>query len=38
MSDNKVIFIGEKESFIARSLINKVNANGVECHFVPWTD
>ena len=32
-----MIFIGEKESFIPRVLINKVNETGVNCTFVPWS-
>ena len=37
MSKNKMMVIAEKESFIARVLINKVNSSGQECSFVPWT-
>ena len=37
MPKNKMIVIGEKESFIARVLINKVSATGAECSFVTWT-
>lgn len=37
MSDNRVIFLGVKESFILRVLIGKVQAAGVPCGFVPWT-
>jgi CheY-like chemotaxis protein len=37
MSNNRMIFIGEKESFIARVLMKKVNDTGAECVFVPWT-
>ena len=32
-----MIFIGEKESFIMRVLIKKVQDAGVDCSFVPWT-
>lgn len=37
MSENRMIFIGEKESFIMRVLIKKVQDAGVDCSFVPWT-
>lgn len=37
MSENRMIFIGEKESFIMRVLIKKVQDAGVDCGFVPWT-
>ena len=36
MPKSKMIVIGEKESFIARVLISKVSAAGVDCCFVPW--
>ena len=31
---NKMLFVGEKESFIARVLIKKVIDAGVDCQFV----
>ena len=34
MSDNRMIIIGEKESFIARVLIKKVSESGSRCDFV----
>ena len=37
MAANKVVFIGEKESFIVRVLVNKVTSAGVKCKFVQWT-
>ena len=37
MPNNKMIVIGEKESFIVRVLISKVSAIGAECSFVPGT-
>ena len=37
MEKDKMIFIGEKESFISRVLINKVSAIGAECSFVHQT-
>ena len=37
MAANKVVFIGEKESFIVRVLVNKVTNAGVKCDFVQWT-
>lgn len=37
MEKDKMIVIGEKESFIPRVLINKVSATGAECSFVHWT-
>lgn len=37
MSENRMIFIGEKESFIIRVLVKKVKDAGVNCDFVPWT-
>ena len=37
MSENKVLFTGEKESFITRVLIKKIKEAGVDCSFVPWT-
>ena len=37
MSENKVVFTGEKESFITRVLIKKIKEAGVDCCFVPWT-
>ena len=37
MEKDKMIVIGEKESFISRVLINKISATGAECSFVHWT-
>lgn len=37
MLDSKIIFIGEKESFISRVLIKKVQDSGNAVSFVPWT-
>jgi len=37
MQKEKMIVIGEKESFIARVLIKKIIDTGAECGFVPWT-
>ena len=34
MPENKMIFVGEKETFIARVLIKKVQDAGIECSFV----
>ena len=36
MTKSRVIFTGEKESFIARVLIKKIRESGGECEFVPW--
>ncbi len=36
MADKRMILIGEKESFIPRVLIKKVQDAGVESNFVPW--
>ena len=36
MAYNKMLFIGEKESFITRVLIKKAVEAGGECSFVPW--
>ncbi|MBQ6128516.1 MAG: response regulator [Lachnospiraceae bacterium] len=36
MSESKMIFIGEKESFISRVLIKKAQEAGAGCGFVPW--
>lgn len=36
MSDGRMIFIGEKESFISRVLLKKVQETGAGCDFVPW--
>ena len=36
MADKKMIVIGEKETFITRVLIKKINDTGVGCVFVPW--
>ena len=37
LDNNKVIFIGEKESFISRVLVKKVQDAGVDCSFVHWS-
>ena len=37
MAESKMIFIGEKESFISRVLVKKVKDTGTDCCFVPWT-
>ena len=37
MADNRIIFIGEKESFISRVLIKKVREAGGESDFVHWS-
>lgn len=37
MNQNKMIFTGEKESFISRVLIKKVNDTGIDCSFVTWS-
>lgn len=37
MKENRMIVIGEKESFIVRVLIKKVKDTGADCVFVPWT-
>ena len=37
MAENRVIVIGEKESFISRVLGNKIKETGLECEFVRWT-
>ena len=34
---NKMAFTGEKESFILRALMGKVEAAGIECCFAPFT-
>ena len=36
MSENKMLFIGEKESFISRVLIKKAQDAGADCSFIPW--
>jgi len=36
MADKKMIVIGEKETFITRVLIKKINDTGIGCVFVPW--
>ena len=36
MPKGKMIVVGEKESFIARVLVNKVKETGIECEFVHW--
>ena len=37
ISGKKIIFTGEKETFILRAIIEKVQAVGLECAFVPFT-
>ncbi|MCR4909618.1 MAG: response regulator [Lachnospiraceae bacterium] len=37
MSENRMIFIGAKESFISRVLVKKVKEAGVDVCFVPWS-
>ena len=37
MADNRIIFIGEKESFISRVLIKKIREAGGESDFVHWS-
>ena len=37
IENNKVIFIGEKESFISRVLVKKVQDAGVDCSFFHWS-
>ena len=37
MTDKRMIVLGEKESFIARVLIKKVQEAGTKCDFVPCT-
>ncbi len=37
MANNRIIFTGEKESYIVRVLIGKVQAAGVDCEFIPCT-
>lgn len=37
MQKNRMIFLSEKEAFIARVLIKKIKDTGAECDFVPWT-
>ena len=37
VSGKKIIFTGEKETFILRAIIEKVQAVGIECAFVPFT-
>ena len=37
MADIKMIFIGEKQSFISRVLIKKVQDGGAICEFVHWS-
>ena len=37
MSDNRMIVIAEKESFVVRVLLKKAQSAGVDCEFVPWT-
>lgn len=36
ISGKKIIFTGEKETFILRAIIEKVRAIGLECRFVPF--
>ena len=37
LSGKKIIFTGEKETFILRAIIEKVQNLGLECSFVPFT-
>ena len=37
MADNRIIIIGEKESFISRVLGNKIKETGLPSKFVNWT-
>ena len=37
MSENKMLVIGEKESFIVRVLIGKAQEAGIKCEYVPCT-
>ncbi len=37
MTQNRMLVVGEKESFIARVLISKVQSAGSKCDFVPCT-
>ena len=37
MSENRMLFIGEKESFISRVLIKKAQDAGADCSFIPWS-
>ncbi len=37
MADNRMIVIGEKESFIVRVLIDKAKGAGIDCEYVPFT-
>ncbi|MBO4337105.1 MAG: response regulator [Lachnospiraceae bacterium] len=36
MSENRMIVVGEKETFVPRVLVKKVQDAGVDCRFVPW--
>lgn len=36
MADNRMIVIGEKESFIVRVLIGKAHDAGIDCEYVPF--
>ena len=36
MAQKRVIFVGEKETFIVRVLMKKIQDTEVECQFVPW--
>ena len=37
MSESRMIFISDKESFISRVLIKKAQDAGADCSFVPWS-
>ncbi len=37
MPDSRLLILGEKETFIARVLMKKVQDAGTDCKFVPWT-
>ena len=37
MADQRVMMIGEKQTFLVRVLVNKLNEARVGCEFVPWT-
>ena len=37
MANNRIIFTGEKESYIVRVLIGKVQEAGIDCEFIPCT-
>ncbi len=37
MSEQRVILLGEKQTFLIRALIKKIKDSNVECDFVTWT-